>query len=60
MTWMLSQVVRESSFVGDGFLELPGQALGRKSSLGLVFATTQQDALLLLSQPVYHEVGMSL
>jgi hypothetical protein len=45
------------SFMGDGFIELDGQNLGRKSSIGLVFATTQPDALLLFSDPYKMEVN---
>jgi len=50
------QMVKVVSFMGDGFIELNGQSLGRKSSIGLVFATTQPDALLLFSEPVKIEV----
>jgi hypothetical protein len=46
------------SFMGDGFIELDGHNLGRKSSIGLVFATTQPDALLLFSDPYKLEVGL--
>jgi hypothetical protein len=51
------QVIREATFIGEGYLELAGQTLSRKSSLSLVFATLQPEALLLLSQPVYLEVS---
>lgn len=44
--------------MGDGFVELDGQNLGRKSSIGLVFATTQPDALLLFSDPYKMEVTL--
>jgi Laminin G domain len=46
------------SFMGDGFIELDGHNLGRKSSIGLVFATTQPDALLLFSDPYKLEVKL--
>ncbi|XP_046676227.1 laminin subunit alpha-1 isoform X3 [Homalodisca vitripennis] len=36
-------------FHGDGYLELASHSLRKKSSFGFVFATVQEDALLMLS-----------
>lgn len=36
-------------FNGDGFLELASHTLKKKGSFGFVFATSQHDALLMLS-----------
>ncbi|XP_065339678.1 laminin subunit alpha lam-3 [Cloeon dipterum] len=55
----LPETAKVVSFQGDGYLELDGQTLSRKSSIGLVFATTQPDALLLFSDPYSIDSGLA-